>query len=199
MKIGIMGGTFDPIHCGHLVAAERAREEAGLDQVWFLPAHVPPHKDHAPWASGEHRLAMVRLAVEGNPRFLASDYELRLGGTSYTIDTMARLRGDYPDHRFHLIIGADMVMYLPSWHRIEELTELVSFIGLQRPGYELDLERLPEKIRSSVTLVPMPLLEISSTELRQRLSSGRSARYLLPDPVLRYLEEKGLYASEPHV
>lgn len=195
MKIGIMGGTFDPIHTGHLVAAERAREEAGLDQVWFMPAHVPPHKDHAPLASGEDRLAMVRLAVAGNPHFAATDFELRLGGTSYTVDTMSILVRQYPEYRFFSIIGADMVMYLPSWHRIGELVKLISFIGLQRPGTELALDTLPPDIRGSVTIADMPLLDISSTDLRRRLADGRSVRYLIPDPVRAYMEEKGLYAS----
>ncbi|WP_040948301.1 nicotinate-nucleotide adenylyltransferase [Gorillibacterium massiliense] len=195
MKIGIMGGTFDPIHLGHLIAAERACEEAALDEVWFMPAHVPPHKRNAPQTDSARRLEMVELAVAGNPRFRASDFEIRRGGTSFTVSTMEEMVREFPDREFYYIIGADMVMYLPHWHRIGDLAKLVTFIGLARPGYALQLEQLPWELRDKIRLVPMPLVEISSTDIRARVRDGRSYRYLVSVPVQRYIEENRLYET----
>jgi nicotinate-nucleotide adenylyltransferase len=191
-KVGIMGGTFDPIHIGHLIAAEQARDACGLDEVWFIPTHSPPHK-HAPTgASPDHRLAMVRLAIADYPPFRLSDLEIRRGGVSYTIDTVERLTADRPDTQFAYIIGADMVEYLPRWHRIEEIAAKITFIGLARPGYTLDGE-LPEWLRRRVTTVEIPLIDISSTAIRARIRAGRSVRFLIPPPVQAYIEENGLY------
>ncbi|WNQ13410.1 nicotinate-nucleotide adenylyltransferase [Paenibacillus aurantius] len=195
MKVGIMGGTFDPIHLGHLLAAERAREQAGLDEVWFMPAHVPPHKAHAPKADAEARWEMVVRATKSHAAFQAVDFELRRGGTSYTIDTITELRKTYPDHQFFYIIGGDMVMYLPKWYRIGELARQVTFIGLERPGYVIKLEELPDEIRRSVLLVPMPLMEISSTDIRARRAGGQSIRYVVTEPVRDYIEGNGLYEA----
>ena len=197
MRIGIMGGTFDPVHLGHLLAAERAREEAGLEQVWFLPSHTPPHKTEAPKTTAEQRWEMVVRAIAGNDRFRAEDMELRRGGVSYTIDTVLELRRRYPDHRFSYIVGADMVRFLPQWHRIDEIVRHVSFIGLVRPGYELNLNVLPETIRSCVTIADMPPVDISSTQIRAWRSAGKSVRYLVPESVYAYMEEKRLYGSQP--
>ncbi|WP_409341407.1 nicotinate-nucleotide adenylyltransferase [Paenibacillus sp. MBLB4367] len=194
-KVGIMGGTFDPIHLGHLIAAEEARSGAGLDEVWFMPSNVPPHKPNAPKASPSERLDMVREAIEGHPMFRAIDIELTLGGTSYTSETMAVLRGLHPDIVFSYIIGADMVMYLPKWHQIGELVRQIGFIGLQRPGYDLQPELLPDSIRDKVTLVPMIPIELSSTEIRERMRTGRAIRFLVPEPVRTYIERNGLYES----
>lgn len=196
MKVGMMGGTFDPIHTGHLLAAERALEGAGLDEVWFMPVNVPPHKPDAPQASPLDRLRMTELAVAGNPRFKATDVELRKGGTSYTVETMEMLIREHAGTDFYYIIGADMVMYLPRWHRIGDLVGMVRFIGLKRPGFELDLEQLPEYIRNRITIIPMPEIGISSTDIRMRLSRRQSVRYMVPDPVLAYIERNGLYGSE---
>ncbi|HEX7057776.1 MAG TPA: nicotinate-nucleotide adenylyltransferase [Bacilli bacterium] len=195
MNIGIMGGTFDPVHFGHLLAAERAREGARLDEVWFLPANSPPHKTTEPGASGEHRLAMVRLAIQGNPRFRALDLELARGGVSYTVDTAAYLRKRYPDDAFYWIIGLDMVKYLPQWVKIEEIFRMIGFIGLNRPGIDPDLSDLPEWLRSKVTMVEMPEIAISSTDIRRRRQNRFSVRYLVPEPVLQYMEEHHLYES----
>lgn len=193
MRVGIMGGTFDPVHTGHLLAAESARVAAGFDEIWFMPSYVPPHKTGAPGASAEERLEMVRLAISGHPDFRASDLELRKGGTSYTYDTVELLAELHPQHKFSYIIGADMVMYLPKWYRINDIVRRISFVGLHRPGVELRLEELPEKLRSSVRLVTMPLVDISSTDIRRRRSQGLSIRYLVPDDVRIYIEGNGLY------
>jgi nicotinate-nucleotide adenylyltransferase len=195
MKVGIMGGTFDPIHIGHLIAAQCAYEQAGLDEVWFMPTHVPPHKQHAPIASPQQRWDMVCRAVEGESHFRPSDMELKKGGVSYTYDTVSRLIDEFPGHHFYYIIGADMVQYLPNWYQIEELVRLVSFIGLQRPGYVLNMEVLPEAVRRAVTLVPMPLIELSSTSIRQRKSEGKTIRHTVPDHVFEYIEVNGIYGS----
>jgi nicotinate-nucleotide adenylyltransferase len=193
MKIGIMGGTFDPIHLGHMIAAESAREAAGLDEVWFMPAYIPPHKQNLPKMSAEQRLAMVKLAVAEHPNFRAVDYELARRGTSYTADTVQILRHLHPELSFYYIIGADMVMYLSKWERIGEIVEIVSFIGLQRPGYEVELKQLPEELSSKVQLAVMPLIEISSTAIRERKRLRQSVRYLVCDNVRLYMEANQLY------
>lgn len=193
MRVGIMGGTFDPVHTGHLLAAELAREAAGLDEVWFMPSFVPPHKEKGPAATPEERLEMVRLAVEGHPHFRVTDIEIRKGGTSYTVETVELLNTEFPDVDFSYIIGADMVMYLPKWYRIEDIVSRISFIGLERPGYQLELEELPANVRNRVKLVPMLQMELSSTEVRQRRREGRTVRYMVPERVRHYMEGKRLY------
>lgn len=193
MRVGIMGGTFDPIHQGHLLAAELAREAKGLDEVWFMPAYVPPHKRPGPVASARERLEMTRLAVEDHPHFKVTDVEIAKGTTSYTFETMELLAARYPHVRFTYIIGADMVMYLPNWYKIEELVRLIDFIGLARPGYRLELESLPREIAAKVSVVPMLQVEISSTAIRGRLGEGLSVRYMVPEPVRLYMEGNKLY------
>lgn len=195
-QIGLMGGTFDPIHIGHLLAAESAREQCGLDEVWFIPSHTPPLKDGEPSAPGEDRLEMVRRAIAGQPAFKALDLELRRPGVSYSIDTVNELRALHPDCAFAFIIGGDRVNDLPSWHRIEELAAAVTFIGTARPGHPVDTGRLPEFVRSRLRIMAMPQLDISSTGIRRRLREGRSARWLVPDDVYDYLTRKGLYGSQ---
>lgn len=187
MKIGIMGGTFDPIHIGHLVAAETVREALDLDEVWFMPSHIPPHKAEAGFSS-EERLRMVEFAIGEQPAFRTLDIELRRGGVSYSADTMETLTGQHPHDDFHFIIGTDMVNYLPKWERIEDLANMTRFAAVGRAGYVLDKSVLPEALADVIDHVDMPQLEISSTEIRERLKSGRSARYLVPDKVYDYLQ-----------
>lgn len=195
MLVGIMGGTFDPIHTGHLIAAERARVEAGLDEVWLMPAGVPPHKVNAPKATMQQRWEMVCLAAKGNPFFRPIDIEIGKGGVSYSIDTIELLRNEYPTTEFAYIIGADMVQYLPQWHRIDDIVRHIRFIGLARPGYELDMAHMSENIRTRVTIVPMPLVEISSTAIREERGQKRSVRYLVPEAVNGYMEVNRLYEA----
>lgn len=195
MNIGIMGGTFDPIHLGHLLAAEMAMEEAQLDEVWFMPSNLPPHKTNLPGADAKQRLDMVNLAIAGHSRFRLNDMEIRRGGTSYTVDTILELKQVHPEHMFHWIIGADMVQYLPKWHKIDTILENARFIGLQRPGIELDRTQLSESILQRVRMADMPLLEISSTMIRERCRLGKSIRYLVPEPVRVYIKEMRLYES----
>ncbi|MDR0267941.1 nicotinate-nucleotide adenylyltransferase [Paenibacillus sp.] len=196
MKVGIMGGTFDPIHIGHLLAAEAARDSFGLDEVWFMPSHIPPHKEQA-GASGEDRLGMVAEAISDHPCFRTLDIEIRRGGISYTIDTVKDIRSSFEGIEFHFIIGADMVNYLPKWEGIEELVNHMSFIGVGRPGTTLNLEALPPYLQGKVLLADMPQVDISSTEIRERLATGHSIRYMVTDSVYDYIRRRGLYGIQP--
>lgn len=195
MRVGIMGGTFDPLHCGHLIAAESARVHALLDEVWFIPARIPPHKEHPPLANDEQRWEMLCLGIQGNEYFKANDIELRQSGVSYTLHTAKLLEEQYPAHEFYYIIGADMVQYLPHWHRIDELLDLITFIGLERAGTSLQWGALSGKMRSKVKMVPMPSIEISSTMIRNRCAEQLSIRYLVPEDVHNYIKEYKLYES----
>jgi nicotinate (nicotinamide) nucleotide adenylyltransferase len=194
-RIGIMGGTFDPVHVGHLIAAEAAREGCGLDEVWFIPTYNPPLKDNQPGVSSECRLQMVQEAIGGNPAFKVLDIELKRGGMSYSIDTVLELKKRYPDFSFSYIIGSDRINDLPKWHRIEELAELITFIGLEREGTAAKLEQLPEYLRRRVTMAAMLPIGISSTDIRSRVHSGRSIAYLVPDTVHQFVKRRGLYES----
>ncbi len=195
-RIGIMGGAFDPIHLGHLLAAEAAREQHDLEEVWFMPSHIPPHK-HQAGVSGEQRLAMVEAATHSHPAFKPLDIELRRGGVSYTVDTIRALREQHPGLELFFIIGADMVNYLPKWEGIEELTEMLSFIGLQRPGSFLELDALSPYIQDSVLLADMPLVDISSSLIRKHIANGLSVRYMVPEAVYEYIVRSGLYGIRP--
>jgi nicotinate-nucleotide adenylyltransferase len=195
MQVGIMGGTFDPIHIGHLIAAERARVGARLDEVWFMPTNVPPHKPSVPIASTQQRWDMVCRAVEGNPHFHPTDIEIARGGVSYSMDTIEILCNRHPNVEFVYIIGADMVEYLPKWNRIEDIVRKIRFIGLGRPGYNIDNDTLPASIRSQLQVVTMPLVEISSSAIREERQKGGSIRYCVPERVYEYIEVNRLYES----
>ncbi|MBO8164158.1 MAG: nicotinate-nucleotide adenylyltransferase [Brevibacillus sp.] len=190
-EIGLMGGTFDPIHLGHLLAAEQAREQAGLDEVWFLPSRVPPHKQGEEITPAVHRLRMTELATADHPAFHVCSVELERSGPSYTVDTLHVLLQRYPDVRFSFIIGGDMVNMLPKWHRFDELVRMVHFIGLERPGTAADRQ----KFWPYVTFVEMPQWDVSSTLIRRKVRAGLSIRYLVPDAVERYIKENGLYGD----
>ena len=198
-RIGIMGGTFDPIHIGHLITAETVRVAATLDEVVFIPAARPPHKENRGAASPEDRLRMVRCAVEGNPYFSVSDMELMREGPSYTVDTVAALRAAHGGAELLFITGADAMNELYLWHEPQRLLSSCSFIVATRQGVALDEKLLAEKFspeeRSHIHAVPTPHLEISSTAIRARVQAGRSIRYLVPRAVERYIEERGLYRA----
>ncbi|BBH21343.1 putative nicotinate-nucleotide adenylyltransferase [Paenibacillus baekrokdamisoli] len=195
IKVGFMGGTFDPIHYGHLLAAETAREACGLDEVWFIPSFHPPLKDNEPGADGSQRLEMVYRAIDFQPHFRAMDVELERGGTSFSIDSIRSLQAAYPDREFSFIIGSDRVNDLPQWHLIEELAQLVRFIGVERPGEPIDTSLLPSFIANRLTVIEMPLIEISSTDIRRRVSEGRSIRFLVPEKVYSFIKRNRLYES----
>lgn len=186
MKLGILGGSFNPIHHAHLVIATRVAEALALDRVLFVPTAISPLKPTREQASPEERWAMVRAAIRGNPLFEASDLEIRRGGTSYTIDTLRALRRRHPQKPC-LIVGADAARLLPRWRAIEEVKRLATFAIVARPGHRTG-PGLPKHHR-----VEVPLLEISSTEIRERVRRGLSIRYLVPDAVERHVRRKGLY------
>ena len=202
-KLGILGGSFNPIHLGHLVLAETAREALGLDRVIFIPAKLPPHKRAAPLADGADRLAMVRLAVAGNPAFAASDIELRRPGVSYTVDTVRALREKLgAGVQIYFLIGMDTVAELTAWREVARLARLCQFVPLSRPGHAnpnaAALERAVGRLPARAILkraVAMPLIGISSSEIRRRVAEGRTIRYLVPDAVAAYIRRKRLYAD----
>jgi len=201
-KLGILGGTFNPVHLGHLVLAQDALERFGLDGVLFIPCARPPHKPAPALADGAHRLALLRLAVAGDPRFEVSALELERGGPSYTIETVRRLRAERPASRLFFILGADSLLELHQWRAIGELLALCEFVTMRRPGVpaaRLGAARLrlppPWPARLRANLFTGHAVDISSTEIRRRLAERRSIRYLVPDAVGRYLAEQGLYRA----
>ncbi|SFJ10303.1 nicotinate-nucleotide adenylyltransferase [Thermoflavimicrobium dichotomicum] len=194
MRVGIMGGTFDPIHIGHLLVAEQAREAVGLDQVLFTPAAFPPHKQDKKITPVEHRLRMVQLAIEDHPYFHLSDIELYLPSPSYTVRTLESLRKAEPHAQFYVIIGADMVNDLPNWYKIERILEVSQIVGIRRP--DIQIEHLPSWIEERVIWVTDSVeLNLSSTYIRERLARGMSIRYLVPDSVYQYIKGYRLYES----
>jgi nicotinate-nucleotide adenylyltransferase len=194
LRIGLLGGTFDPVHNGHLLAAQAALEAAKLDEVWFIPTLMPPHKSQ-PGADSDMRRQMLEEAIAGNPAFRVEDIELRREGTSYTIDTVTALQDQHPDVQFYWIVGSDMVADLPNWRKIDELADRLSFIGLERPDQPGDDSLLPPFIRRKLHRAAMPPMGISSSEIRRRRKEGRSIRYMVPDPVLEFIQRNELYES----
>jgi len=195
VRTGLFGGTFDPVHFGHLMAAEAAREAADLAEVWFVPVRVPPHKP-PPEASVRQRLDMLELAIRGVPHFRVEPIELNRPGPSYTIDTIEALARRYPDRSFWLIVGSDMANDLPGWHRAEELARRVRFIALERPGEPVREKALPETFRDRLMRAPMPPVGIASAEIRRRVREGCSIRFYVPEPVREYITGNGLYAKK---
>ena len=200
-RVGLFGGTFDPVHLGHLLAAQEAHERLNLSRVVLMPAHVRPHKNREVTTPAADRLAMLRLAAADDPRFEVSDLEIRRGGQSYTIDTVAALRAEVNDE-IVLLVGSDSVAELPAWHRVGELADLCTLVVLARPGFAVEnLAPLhaalsAEQIeRIAASLLPIPLIEISSTEVRGRLAAGRPIRYLVPRAVEDYIAEHRLYRA----
>jgi nicotinate-nucleotide adenylyltransferase len=187
MRLGLLGGSFNPIHHGHLITATRAAEAVNLDRVLFIPAALSPLKDGRGLAPAADRWAMLRLALRGSRLFEASDLELRRGGVSYTIDTLRELRRR-TKAQLYWILGSDAARLLPRWKSISEVRRLAAFIIVSRPG-----DRVPGK-QPKDRIVRAPLLEISSSDIRERVRRGLSVRYLLPDPVEHYIRRKGLYS-----
>ncbi len=195
MKIAVMGGTFNPIHHGHLVSAEEVCDQIGFDKVLFIPSAQPPHKSPSDLVPAKHRDAMVNLAIQDNPRFEASRIEIDRGGPSYAIDTVQTLYAIYgKDTRISWIIGADMLIEFQIWKDFSELLDLCQFIATTRPRY--DLGAVSPELLARVQLVEITDVGISSTEIRKRIRQNRSIRYLVPDRVLRYIQEHQLYVQQ---
>jgi nicotinate-nucleotide adenylyltransferase len=191
LKIGLLGGSFDPVHFGHLLAAQDAYEQHRLDRLIFVPAAQAPLKPSEVQSAGEDRLAMLRAAVEWDRRFEISDYELKRGGVSYTIDSVRHFRGLYPNDRLYWIIGGDQLPMLHRWKDVAELAGLVEFIFLERPGYPV--KAAPEIPGLRLHRCDGHLLAVSSTELRERTRRGLSLDYFVPHKSLLHIRQRGLY------
>ena len=198
MKIGIMGGTFDPIHLGHLATAEAVREKFSLDEILFIPAARPPHKLGKNITDERHRLAMTILATSSNKFFRVSDMELKRTGLSYTLDTMNELHKNFgASTELFFIIGADSLADLKKWHAAQELVEKCHFIATTRPGVDVDFFAVEKffgtAAREHIHRVATPRLEISSTDIREKVRLGRSIKYLVPEVVEEYILREKLY------
>ncbi|MBX7265668.1 nicotinate-nucleotide adenylyltransferase [Micromonospora sp. Llam7] len=190
-RIGIMGGTFDPIHQGHLVAASEVADRFGLDEVIFVPTGRPWQKADVPVSSAEDRYLMTVIATASNPRFQVSRVDIDRGGPTYTVDTLRDLRARYgPKAQLFFITGADALERILSWKDLDEIFELAHFIGVTRPGFELTDAHLPA---DTVSLVQVPAMAISSTDCRERVARGEPIWYLVPDGVVQYIAKRQLY------
>lgn len=185
-QVGILGGNFNPVHNAHLVVADQVRQQLGLDKVLLMPEYLPPHVDAKGTIAEHHRLKMLELAIEGIEGLEIETIELERKGISYTYDTMLLLNERDPDTDYYFIIGADMVDYLPKWHCIDELVEIVQFVGVQRPRYKVGTSY-------PVIWVDVPLMDISSSMVRDFVAKGRTPNFMLPKPVLDYIKKEGLY------
>jgi nicotinate-nucleotide adenylyltransferase len=200
MRLGIYGGSFDPVHYGHLLLAESCREECRLDEIWFMPAGSPPHKMSGRLASARDRVAMLRLATSGHPAFRVDTREVDRGGVSYTVDSLEQIRSERPSDDLFLLLGADALADFPTWRSPARIAALAVLVTVRRAGSAAaDLGRVAEAIGPAAHAqlvahqVEMPQVDFSSRDLRARLSAGKSIRYRTPRPVERYLEESSLY------
>jgi nicotinate-nucleotide adenylyltransferase len=197
-RIGVMGGTFDPIHHGHLVAASEVQAWFDLDEVVFVPTGEPWQKSGREVSAPEDRYLMTVIATASNPRFSVSRVDIDRGGPTYTIDTLRDLGASRPDTDFYFITGADALAQILTWRDADGVFELAHFVGCTRPGTTIDdatVDRLPG---GKVTLIEVPALAISSTECRARASKGDPVWYLVPDGVVQYIAKRGLYPARPH-
>ena len=198
MRIGVFGGTFDPIHMGHLIVAEDARAALELDKVLFIPAGQPWFKSYRQITEARHRLAMVQLAVKDNPLFDVSDIEVERSGPSYTVDTLEELHELYSDAELIVILGLDALREIDRWHQPSRVFQLASVAGMARPGATLDPSVLHAAIpgaSSRMRLLDSALIDISGTDIRRRASAGQSIRYRVPVAVERYIYDNGLYTA----
>lgn len=193
-RIGVMGGTFDPIHHGHLVAASEVADRFNLDEVIFVPTGQPWQKAGKTISPAEDRYLMTVIATASNPRFSVSRVDIDRNGPTYTIDTLRDLRQQFPDEALYFITGADALTSIMSWHDWEEMFQLAEFVGVTRPGYELREDMLPADIQKRVHLVEIPAMAISSTDCRARAAEDRPVWYLVPDGVVQYITKNALYA-----
>jgi nicotinate-nucleotide adenylyltransferase len=192
-RIGIMGGTFDPIHHGHLVAASEVQSKFELDEVIFVPTGQPWQKTHQTVSPAEDRYLMTVIATASNPRFSVSRVDIDRGGVTYTIDTLSDLRALHADAELFFITGADALEQILTWREVDELFGMAHFVGVTRPGYDLNDHHLPS---GSVSLIEVPAMAISSTACRARVAAGEPVWYLVPDGVVQYISKNDLYAAE---
>lgn len=197
-RIGIMGGTFNPVHIGHLLIAEQSYHQYQLSEVIFMPAGHPPHKQDQQIISNEDRMAMLKLATEDVPYFKVSDYELKKQGLSYTYETLSHLTADAPDNEYFFIMGADSVRDLDTWRHPEKILKLCHVLAAVREDTDMEklhqaAQKLREKYHARISLLGAPELDISSSELRNRVASGQSIRFMIPENVRNYIYEHHLY------
>lgn len=185
-QVGILGGNFNPVHNQHLLIADQVGTALNLEKVYLMPEYLPPHVDEKDTIEAEHRLNMLKLAIADNPLFDIEQAELQRKGKSYTYDTMKALIAQNPDTDYYFIIGGDMVEYLPKWYKIDELVEMVQFVGVKRPGYTIDTPY-------PIIWLDAPMMDLSSSLIRKKIAQGCSIRYLVPEAVRNYILEKGLY------
>ena len=202
MRIGIFGGTFDPVHLGHLILAEQAREQGRLDEVWFVPAPRPPQKEGQSVTRFEQRVEMLQLAIAGQPAFRIDEIENERDGPSYTAETLAELHRRHPQHSYFLLIGGDSLADFPTWYRPQRIVELAGLLVMERPGTppisEGELRQrlgLGADSPLGVAVMQTPRIDIASRDLRQRAAEGRSVRYMVPRAVEVYIRDKGLYRT----
>jgi nicotinate-nucleotide adenylyltransferase len=199
-RIGIMGGTFDPVHIGHLFMAETAREVLNLDKVLFIPTGYPPHKETSE-VTGQQRIHMLQLAVGNNPSFQVSEMEVMRSGTTYTVDTLTELKTANPRDKFYFIIGADTLLELETWRNFEKVAGMCSFavyhrLGFNREELEKEARKLSDAYQAEIHFIEGPHLEVSSSSIRKRLAENKTIRYLVPDDVVKYIAEHKLYKGE---
>jgi nicotinate-nucleotide adenylyltransferase len=208
--IGILGGSFDPIHFGHLRSALEVADDLGMSCVHLVPSASPPHRE-SPRASAEQRLAMVAAAIEGEPRLVLDDREIKRGGTSYSFFTLEELRAEYPEEPLCLLLGSDAFQGLPGWHKWQQLTDFAHLVVMQRPGAEIpftdelvtflkdrhtrNLQDVQKEKAGRILFYEVTQMDISSSEIRNLISQGRNPRYFLPDAVLEIIRREGLYLS----
>lgn len=197
-KVGIMGGTFNPIHNGHLFLAEHAYEQAELDYVLFMPTMNPPHKADMTIVSAEHRINMVREAIKDNPHFIISDFELNRPGITYTSDTLKALKENEPDTDYYFIVGGDSLMMMAHWMDPQTVFDLSTIIAggreqCSQEQLEAQVKYLENEFNGKIILLDMPLIELSSEKVRKRMSKGKSINYYVPDKVATYIKEHNLY------
>lgn len=185
-RVGLYGGTFNPVHNAHLLVAEQVGRTLSLDKVSFLPDMQPPHRDHKGTIAADLRVDMLKLAVADNPFFDIEMEEINRGGVSYTYDTIKALKERHPDADYYFIIGGDMVDYLPTWNKIDQLVKMVNFVGVRRKGAK-------NEAQYPVIWVDVPTVAISSSDIRARVKSGQSIRYMVPRAVEDYIKEHQLY------
>ncbi len=192
-KLGIFGGTFDPIHSGHLILAEELKEELGLQKVIFVPCANPPHKENSHLSEAKDRLMMTRIAIQDNPAFILSDLELKREGKSYTIETINQFKELYPQSELYLLLGSDVLEELHLWKEPEKIFEQIKVVIAKRPGFDR-IDPQNSYVKKSL-VVPIDGLNISSSRIRERVKSGRSVRYLVPSGVEEFIQAKNLYKS----
>lgn len=198
MRLGLLGGTFDPVHWGHLLMAEQCREQCRLDQVWLLPAGSPPHKSDHAISTGTQRAEMLEFAIAGHSDLVVNRLEFTREGKTYTVDTLEQLHRERPEDELFFIIGADSLTDLPDWREPERIIEYATVVAVNRgdrplPNREELTEHLGKQIASRVELVTMPGIDLSATDIRHRVSEGRSVRFMVPRAVEAYIAENKLY------